>query len=217
MLGDERLVGRVGSGEQLGLGGQRVHRRGSADQHVVQVLGPAERRHAFPLRRLDHGAHELVDGPDVRLDQPLEPRGLGDALLDHEAVQLRVRGLEAHEVAKDQAQAGRQVHPLEAGEALPEGFAEQPEDAVGGRLPERFLGGEVVGQRRERHVGAPRDLARGGALEAVRREDLEGRLDQSLAGLEAALLRARRARAGGFVFSGLTHAGNIVQMYLFVK
>ena len=100
MLGDERFVARIRTGQQLELRGQRVHRGGGAEQHVVQVRGPAAQHEAIPIRLLDQRAHELVDRPDVRLDQPLEARRTRDALLDHEAVELRVRGLEAHEVAQ---------------------------------------------------------------------------------------------------------------------
>jgi len=156
------------------------------------VLGTACGQESSCLRLAEERAHRHEERAHVRVDQPGEAgSGIG-ALLQHEAVKLGMARGEEHVLAQQQLQAGSQIGALEAARARLELRAERAEDAIGRGAPQRVLGLEVIGQRRQRDAGRLRDVAGGRPVEAPRREDLHGGVQQPVAGIDAALLEAPR-------------------------
>src|SRR5262249_7738430 len=146
-------------------------RRG-ADQDVVQVdrIGPEQG--AFVLRRFDELARCLVERADVPVDEPPETRPVALSLLDHEAMELGVRRGKANEVADDPTKPRDGLDVPERLETKAELPAEEREDAIGGRLPERFLARKMIRDETLVHAGTRGDVASPCPVEAALGEGL---------------------------------------------
>jgi hypothetical protein len=133
----------------------------------------------------------LVEALQVGVDQPPHPDVVALALLHHESEELRVAGVEAHELANHLAGPGARVLPAEPDQSLADPRLELADDPIRRCLPEIVLAAKVVGDETLIRSGPASDLPGAGAAKAPLREALDGGLDDPLPGLLPLLCSGR--------------------------
>jgi hypothetical protein len=190
--GDRLRVGGVDAREPLALLGLVKDHAGGAGEDVDEVDG----RHvggqqADLLGSLDQRHQGGVERLHVAIHHPAHARPAALSLVVHEPHELRVAGHELHVGADQQPQSLAVVGRARVGQHVVEAAAQHSEGTVHGGPPELGLAAEVVLEQPQRHAGPGRDVARGGAVEAVLRERLEGRAEDPLRGIAVGLGRRR--------------------------
>ena len=155
----------------------------------MQQIGIARGQMAGALRRLDLRQQAFDRRRQDRFHQPRQARVAGTIFPQHELMEIRMRDREAEEGDIFRPQAFDWAHlSVIRGFRIPE-----PPDLGEGvfrhRLPENFLGAEMIGDQRMLQAGAQRDVADARGIEAAFPEFGKRRAQNGLAGFDRALLR----------------------------
>src|ERR671911_209497 len=155
-------LGRLGPGEDAGLGCVDERQRGGADDHVVNDGGIDRRSDAGVAQPLPGGPCRVVQGADVALDHPAQALAVLGGFVDHDLAELGAGGSEADEPSH------------RVGEC-------RCEEVVDRRGPQRLLRSEVVVDLRLLGVDPLGDRACRGTVETLGAELDKHRVEQPLA------------------------------------